>query len=94
MDFPSKTLYQNGLLADSTVRSRKLSDLDEVEPDEDLDEHVIFFDTAGSSMYERSAEEGTKSFGADSKSNENEASLCVHYVKYLVSFSRLFARFP
>lgn len=89
MDFPSKTLYQNGLLADSTVQSRKLSDLEEVEPDEDLDEAVVFFDTAGTSMYERSADEGSKSFGADSKSNENEASLCVNYVKYLVSFSTL-----
>jgi DNA polymerase alpha-associated DNA helicase A len=33
-------------------------------------------------MYERSAEGGT--FGAESKSNENEADLCVKYVESLV----------
>lgn len=43
--FPSATLYQNELVPDSTVRERKLSDLEGVEADEDLDEPVVFFDS-------------------------------------------------
>lgn len=43
--FPSKTLYNGELVPADGVRDRKLSDLDGVEPDEDLDEPVVFFDS-------------------------------------------------
>ncbi|CEQ43179.1 SPOSA6832_05086 [Sporobolomyces salmonicolor] len=69
--FPSSKLYDGELVPDESVRGRKLSDLEGVEADEDLDEPVVFFDTAGLAMHERSAEDG--SFGSESKSNENEA---------------------
>ncbi|BGP56849.1 hypothetical protein JCM8202v2_004482 [Rhodotorula sphaerocarpa] len=81
--FPSATLYQNELVPDSTVRERKLSDLEGVEADEDLDEPVVFFDTAGQAMYERAAEDG--SFGSESKSNENEADIVQKYVGILIT---------
>lgn len=83
--FPSKTLYNGELVPAEDVRDRKLSDLDGVEPDEDLDEPVVFFDTAGQAMYERAAEDG--SFGSESKSNENEADIVQKYVGTLISAS-------
>lgn len=43
--FPSKTLYNNELVPDEGVRNRKLSDLEGVDEDEDLDEPVVFFDS-------------------------------------------------
>ncbi|POY70018.1 hypothetical protein BMF94_6982 [Rhodotorula taiwanensis] len=81
--FPSKTLYNNELVPDEGVCNRKLSDLEGVDEDEDLDEPVVFFDTAGQAMYERAAEDG--SFGSESKSNENEADIVQEYVGTLVN---------
>ncbi|GAA5866889.1 hypothetical protein JCM8547_003908 [Rhodosporidiobolus lusitaniae] len=81
--FPSKVLYNNDLVPDEAVRDRKLSDLEGVELEEDLDEPVVFIDTAGQAMYERSADDG--SFGAESKSNENEADIVYKYVQTLVN---------
>ncbi|GAA5838714.1 hypothetical protein JCM11251_003270 [Rhodosporidiobolus azoricus] len=81
--FPSEQLYDGELKPDESVKDRKLSDLEGVEPDEDLDEPVVFIDTAGQAMHERSAEDG--SFGSDSKSNENEADIVLKYVQSLIT---------
>ncbi|BGP26200.1 DNA helicase [Rhodotorula toruloides] len=81
--FPSAMLYDRELVPDESVKDRKLSDLEGVEADEDLDEAVVFFDTAGQAMYERAAEDG--SFGSESKSNENEADVVHTYVQALVN---------
>ncbi|TNY18032.1 P-loop containing nucleoside triphosphate hydrolase protein [Rhodotorula diobovata] len=81
--FPSPELYDGELVPDSSVEGRKLSDLDGVDEDEDLDEPVVFIDTAGQAMYERAAEDG--SFGSESKSNENEAEIVRQYVESLVN---------
>ncbi|BGP09805.1 hypothetical protein JCM10049v2_005679 [Rhodotorula toruloides] len=81
--FPSTMLYDGELVPDDSVKDRKLSDLEGVDADEDLDEPVVFFDTAGQAMYERAAEDG--SFGSESKSNENEADVVHKYVQTLVS---------
>ncbi|GAA5934656.1 hypothetical protein JCM1841_001795 [Sporobolomyces salmonicolor] len=81
--FPSSKLYDGELVPDESVRGRKLSDLEGVEADEDLDEPVVFFDTAGLAMHERSAEDG--SFGSESKSNENEAEIVYQYVQTLIA---------
>ncbi|GAA5961582.1 hypothetical protein JCM21900_006641 [Sporobolomyces salmonicolor] len=81
--FPSSKLYDGELVPDESVRGRKLSDLEGVEADEDLDEPVVFFDTAGLAMHERSAEDG--SFGSESKSNENEAEIVSQYVQTLIA---------
>ncbi|GAA5842966.1 hypothetical protein JCM5353_001026 [Sporobolomyces roseus] len=89
-EFPSKTLYGSELVPDETVMERKLGDLLEDEDgggggedEEDLNEQVVFFDTAGLAMYERSAEEGS-GYGSESKSNENEAEIVLNYVKFLI----------
>ncbi|GAA5907584.1 hypothetical protein JCM8208_000009 [Rhodotorula glutinis] len=81
--FPSRELYDRELVPDPNVEDRKLSDLEGVEADEDIDEPVIFIDTAGQAMYERVAEDGK--FGSDSKSNENEAEIVRQYVETLVN---------
>ncbi|KAM0755484.1 P-loop containing nucleoside triphosphate hydrolase protein [Meredithblackwellia eburnea MCA 4105] len=85
MAFPSEALYDNELVAADNVKDRILSDLSEVEKDEDLDEPVVFIDTAGAGMFERKPTEDENALGADSKSNENEASLVVDYVNTLIS---------
>lgn len=46
--FPSPELYDGELVPDSSVEGRKLSDLDGVDEDEDLDEPVVFIDSASS----------------------------------------------
>ncbi|GAA5909085.1 hypothetical protein JCM6882_001184 [Rhodosporidiobolus microsporus] len=81
--FPSKQLYDGELQPDESVKDRKLSDLEGVEFDEDLDEPVVFIDTAGQAMHERSADDG--SFGSESKSNENEADIVLKYVHSLIT---------
>ncbi|GAA6016174.1 hypothetical protein JCM11491_003756 [Sporobolomyces phaffii] len=85
--FPSRMLYDGELQADDSVKDRKLEDLlateDESEALEDLNEPIVFFDTAGLAMYERSSESG--GYGSESKSNENEAEIVLNYVKFLVS---------
>lgn len=110
MEYPSKSLYDDELVADESVKARVLSDLEGVEPDEEIDEPVVFIDSksspwcgrfsidldidsllhssmalaAGSAMYERLADPSNSSLDADSKSNENEASLVVKHVASLV----------
>lgn len=133
MAFPSLALYDNELVADASVKDRVLSDLPDVEADDDLDEPVVFIDSmfpasflfkwnmrdsclsnvprrphpsrqllhlrhrprpphhpgqlksaAGAAMYERRQSNEESSLGAESKSNENEASLVVEYVQKLV----------
>lgn len=44
-EFPSQRLYDSELVADESVRERKLSDLEGVEEDEELDEPVVFIDS-------------------------------------------------
>lgn len=43
--FPSVQLYNDELVSDASVASIKLSDLEGVERDEDLDEPIIFIDS-------------------------------------------------
>lgn len=44
-EFPSQALYGGELVADESVCGRKLSDLEGVDEDEDLDEPVVFIDS-------------------------------------------------
>lgn len=43
--FPSTMLYDGELVPDDSVKDRKLSDLEGVDADDDLDEAVVFFDS-------------------------------------------------
>jgi DNA polymerase alpha-associated DNA helicase A len=45
MRFPSDAMYGGSLIAADGVKARKLSDLDGVQPDEELDEPVVFIDS-------------------------------------------------
>ncbi|GAA5968180.1 hypothetical protein JCM3765_003694 [Sporobolomyces pararoseus] len=96
-EFPSKMLYDNELKPSHQggISERRLGDLlqqqqqqdeEEVEIGEgdlqDLNEPIVFFDTAGLGMYERGGEPGQ--FGSESKSNENEADIVLNYVKFLI----------
>ncbi|KAK4699743.1 hypothetical protein P7C70_g6514, partial [Phenoliferia sp. Uapishka_3] len=85
MAFPSEALYDGKLIADESVKGRVLSDLEGVEVDEDLDEPVVFIDTAGAAMYERKQSADEASLGSESKSNENEAALVIEYVNQLLA---------
>lgn len=49
--FPSRELYDGELVPDTSVEDRKLSDLEGVEPDEDLDEPVVFIDSASLELH-------------------------------------------
>lgn len=86
MSFPSAEMYDGRLVADDAVKARLLTDLvveaDPDPPSDELVEPLVFIDTAGSSMFERS--DADDSLHADSKSNENEATLVVRHVETLV----------
>ncbi|KAL8290332.1 hypothetical protein RQP46_002590 [Phenoliferia psychrophenolica] len=85
MRFPSEALYDGELIAADSVKDRVLSDLPGVEKDEDLDEPVVFIDTAGAAMFERKQSADESSLGSESKSNENEAALVIAYVDTLLA---------
>ncbi|GAA5996337.1 hypothetical protein JCM5350_005702 [Sporobolomyces pararoseus] len=102
-EFPSKMLYDDELKPsrEGGISTRKLGDLLKKQGDEgegvsvgegdleDLNEPIVFFDTAGLGMYERGGgggEDGEpgQTFRSESKSNENEAEIVLHYVKFLL----------
>ena len=103
MAFPSRTLYGNKLVAHESVSKRLLSDLPALSgaatngaaagignDDGLLTEPVIFYDTAGSNMYERAEDGDTdasvrKTVEGESKSNENEAEIVMKFIDELVS---------
>lgn len=104
MLFPSQELYSSKLLAHESVAQRLLADLPELneshtneeETDHNviddglLTEPVIFYDTAGTAMYERleDASEDTstrRTVEGESKSNENEAEIVMKFIQELVS---------
>lgn len=78
-DFPSMKMYETKLMPDKSVKDRNLGELlADNDPESDLHQPVIFFDTAGLAMSE-SGDEG------ESKWNENEATIVHDYVTNLVS---------
>ena len=90
--FPSSALYENRLISDPSVSSRRLIDLPNIvdsnseEAKDVLEEIVVFFDTAGCEFFERSeSDTGSKSLGEGSKSNENEASVVANWARRLVN---------
>ncbi len=94
-EFPSDTLYSSKLVSAAAVAKRHLIDLPcIVDPDGDeakdvLTDTVIFFDTAGSEMYERTEADyvGSKVGPADgSRYNENEAEVVINWVRRLVTW--------
>ena len=91
MAFPSSALYENKLIAADAVKGRLLKDLPyDVEDSEETREPLVFFDTQGGDFPEKTEDDeggvkGKSSLLAESKVNENEASIVASYVADLVS---------
>lgn len=98
MVFPSTELYDAKLVAHESVAARTLADLPELlekeselnsEDDGLLTEPVIFYDTAGSAMFERAedtdSDSSLRTVDGESKSNENEAEIVMKFIGELVS---------
>lgn len=92
MRFPSDELYESKLVAADAVKDRLLKNLEyEVKDCEDTNEPLIFIDTQGGDVPERTEEEdgdnpkkGKNNLRGDSKSNEMEAALVRQHVRKLV----------
>lgn len=100
MLFPSTELYDAKLVAHETVAARTLAELpelataadkDSMEDDGLLTEPVIFYDTAGSAMFERAedtdSDSSLRTVDGESKSNENEADIVMRFIRDLVRTS-------
>ena len=91
MAFPSSALYEDKLIAADTVKGRLLKDLPYgVEDNEETREPLVFFDTQGGDFPEKTEDDedgvkGRSSLLAESKVNENEASIVASYVDNLVT---------
>lgn len=88
MEFPSKMMYQNKLIADKSVADIILSDYPHVEKTEETESPVVWIDTQGDDFPEAANDEDDKSqkdkLFEFSKSNENEAYLVRNYAYMLV----------
>lgn len=94
MQFPNKSLYEDKIKADASCSSIRLLDIggyasseDKVDsPDDELyNAPLVFYDTAGSELYESKAEEGLKNFfQSESKSNINEIAIVSRHVEMLI----------
>lgn len=85
MNFSSKELYQDRLIAAEYVAKRTLSDLPGVDPDDNTEIPCIWYDTQGDDFPER-ADEGNNNLALfSSKFNENEAYLSLYHIEGLIS---------
>lgn len=78
MQWPSEQLYEGKLRADESVKSHLLTDLPDMESNEDTQIPLLLIDTAGCGLHELQAEE------EESKGNEGEADLVAMHVKNLI----------
>ncbi|XP_052828218.1 DNA-binding protein SMUBP-2 [Octopus bimaculoides] len=79
MEWSSKQLYDNELIADSSVKNHLLKDLDRIEENELTTEPLILIDTAGCNLPELEVPEEI------SKGNEGEAEIVNYHVRKLIS---------
>lgn len=81
--FPAREMYGGNLHAAESVKDRKLEDIPDIDTsDAELLSRIIFFDTAGQDMFERTDEDAMIIRG-DSKYNENEADIVVKHAQKL-----------
>lgn len=101
MEFPNRAMYDGQLVAHESCRERWLGDGSIPEykggqGESDLEEvkggRVVFYDTAGSEMYEASAGESSSSasgksspLNSDSKSNAHEVDVVLSHCKLLLA---------
>lgn len=84
MEFSSKELYENKLVADQSVASHVLSDLPDVSHSDDTDMPVVLIDTSDTGLgheIEDEAQDG----GEKSRANELEVDLAVKHVQSLLN---------
>ncbi|GMG40572.1 unnamed protein product [Ambrosiozyma monospora] len=98
MRFPSDQLYHSKLVADESVASGQISDLDHIEPrkghEDDVTEQVIWYDTQGGNFPESDSSSPEESINSKkkasrnalfaSKYNDGECLLVLKHVKSLI----------
>lgn len=78
MEWPSKQLYENKLVAHQSVQDHLLSDLSGIENNEETNAPLVLIDTTGCDLYELEVED------QESKANEGEADIVALYVEGLI----------
>lgn len=91
MTYPSTSLYDSGLIAAESAKTRLLKDLPyEVDDTDDTQEPLVFWDTQGGDFpekgedYQEMAGKKGRLFGGESKSNPSEALLVKLHVTNLI----------
>jgi DNA polymerase alpha-associated DNA helicase A len=82
MEFSSRELYDNKLVADESVAAHVLADLTDVTSSEDTDVPVVTIDTSDTGLGHEITDETQEE--EQSKSNELEVELAVHHIKALL----------
>ncbi|KAJ1562083.1 hypothetical protein HK405_016075 [Cladochytrium tenue] len=86
MQFSSRRLYSNKLIADASVKDHLLSDLPGVKSTEDTTAPLLFFDTSGAGLLEEREDDGPAAGGtAASTLNPGEAHLVLEHVRTLLA---------
>ncbi|CAO3635804.1 unnamed protein product [Cunninghamella blakesleeana] len=84
MAFSSKELYDDLLVADTSVASHLLQDLPNVEASENTETPVVLIDTSDTGLSHEMVDDEDGKSEEQSKSNELEVSLAVHHVEELI----------
>ncbi|KAI8078765.1 P-loop containing nucleoside triphosphate hydrolase protein [Halteromyces radiatus] len=83
MEFSSKELYDNLLIANDSVASHLLQDLPDVAATENTEVPVVMLDTSDTGLGHEITDEGDMA-DDQSKANELEVSLAVHHIEALL----------
>ncbi|RCH90379.1 hypothetical protein CU097_005726 [Rhizopus azygosporus] len=81
MEFSSKELYENKLIADESVAEHVLADLPEVEHTENTESPIVMIDTSDTGLSHEVTDDAQEE---QSKANELEVQLAVQHVKALL----------
>ncbi|KAI8367668.1 P-loop containing nucleoside triphosphate hydrolase protein [Radiomyces spectabilis] len=81
MEFSSRELYENKLVADDSVAEHLLSDLPEVQSSEDTDMPIVMIDTSDTGLGHEITDDAQEE---QSKANELEVELVVKHVHRLI----------
>ncbi|CEG77561.1 hypothetical protein RMATCC62417_12286 [Rhizopus microsporus] len=81
MEFSSKELYENKLVADESVAEHVLADLPEVEHTENTESPIVMIDTSDTGLSHEVTDDAQEE---QSKANELEVQLAVQHVKALL----------
>ena len=80
MKFPSMQLYEDKLISDASVKNIKLTDLPDVESNDETSIQCVWYDTQGGDFPEQKLE----SIKGDSKYNEMELQIVKSHIRRLV----------